>query len=107
MSFGPVKIKERKRTYSHCVDVDVDVSLSELPTEDLMLELKDRGELRDQSAEHAEVLEMIAAELRRGAFAEALLIIDRCLAPKWNDEKHALEDYVKAMGRPPLVAALS
>ena len=105
MSFGPVKIKERKRRYTHVVDVEVDVSLADLPSEDLIQELKDRDEWVDESAEHAALLEDIASRLRCGDVSEAIIMIERELMPKWRDEKRALESYVKVMGRVPAVMA--
>jgi len=99
VSFGPVKIKKRSTTYHHVVDVDVDVSLDEMSTEDLILELKERGEWVDAEAERAEILTAILDELRRGDPAEAVLLIERALSPKWRDPKKAQEEYDKAMRR--------
>lgn len=90
-----INIIERRKRYTHFVDVEVDVRLDELPTEDLLAELRDRGERTAKDADHdwRETLIEIADVLRADGADAAALLIERTLAPKWPDPETAQKKY--------------
>lgn len=98
MSFGTVKIKDRRRAYSTNVDVDVEVSLADVASEDLIDELQERGEWRDSAEELAELLQTISDCLQRRDYAEIGLLVERHLYPKWSTEDAAVKALKAATG---------
>lgn len=98
MAFGrSVKLNDRRRTHHTVVEVDVDVSLSDMTDEDLISELEERGKWVDQDEARREELEDILGRLKCGQITDAILFIERLLCPKWQNEEAARKAYDLAM----------
>jgi hypothetical protein len=84
-----------------CVDADVDVSLADVESEDLIAELEERKAFPARCPKGYEMhpegtLESIADVLARGDIAEAALYVERIIHPKWKNEEAAKSDYLMA-----------
>lgn len=76
--------------------VEVEVDLDYFDDEDIIDEAKSRRLWPTPLGAEDTDVEMALAELRRGDVQEAILILERALRPKWQDERVCKSDYEKA-----------
>jgi hypothetical protein len=93
-------LSSRRRSVSVVVDAEVDVSLADVTSEDLIDELEGREAMPDarkgMDAVPEGVLDDLLAMLRSGDIDEAILLLERTIEPKWKNEKAAENAYKMA-----------
>lgn len=96
------RLKSRRSRVSVTVDADVDVSIEDVPSEELIAELEERGNLPSMLPKTIEVFPKgtmldILELLEAGQFKEAQIVVESILRPKWPDSDSCKNQYEAAM----------